>query len=307
MATEEIYNLFVFFERHAIKALGVAVHDLDGTDDQKIEFLRSRVDQDHASAKRYAPMGSLSTEGYEARLRLGLSLEIFEEIFRERNAPSRPLCVVTAIQDGKPKTSASIEHGPITLSKLKGTSLEKEGPMIDYLEKYITDGEFDIPRLINDDFFCAIKLLYNQHLYVSAAKLLMSCIDSIAFIEFGDISGSFVRWLETYASLDALGVTPAELWEFRNGILHMTNLNSRNVQKRKTKSLILSVGSLEHPPLESSSSKTLKFRPLLDTTAAAISKWVESYNKDRNKMLEFVARYDLTVSDSRLMVITTSA
>jgi hypothetical protein len=135
----------------------------------------------------------------------------------------------------------------------------------------------------------------------------MSCIDSLAFIEFGDVQENFVQWLDQYADLDSLGITSRELWEFRNGILHMTNLNSRNVQKGKVKSLILSVGSAEHPPLDNPSSKVLKFKPLLDVTAAAISKWVESCNKDRDKFFDFVARYDLTVSDSRLMIITLDA
>ena len=147
MPTEEIYNLFVFMEGNDIKNLGVTVHEFDGTDDQKVAFLQSRVDKDHSSAKRYAPKYFLSVDQYEARLRLGRHLEIFEDIFKERNAPNQPLCVVTAIQDGIPKISASLEHGPTTLSNLKGTPLEKPGPMIDYLEKYMKDGTFDLGNL----------------------------------------------------------------------------------------------------------------------------------------------------------------
>ena len=54
--TEDIYNLFVFMEGNTVTNLGVTVHELGGTDDQKVAFLQSRVDQDHASAKRCAPM-----------------------------------------------------------------------------------------------------------------------------------------------------------------------------------------------------------------------------------------------------------
>ncbi len=305
MPTEDIYNLFVFMEGNEITGLGATVYELEGTDDQKIAFLQSRVDRDHASAKRYAPTTSLTIDEYEARLRLGRHLEIFEGIFKERIASRRPLCVVTAIQDGMPKISASLEHGPTTSSRLKGTPLEEQGAMIDYLEEYVKDGGFDIPRLINDDFFRAIKLLYNERLYVSAAKLLMSCIDSIAFIESGDIPGNFIKWLEKYACLDPLGITPDELWEFRNGILHMTNLNSRAVRNGKTMSLILSVGDLDRAPaLGNASWKRLDFKRLLAAIAEAISRWVGSYNKDRGRFLDFVARYDLIVSDSRQVVIT---
>lgn len=55
--------------------------------------------------------------------------------------------------------------------------------MEDYLVKYTTPEGFDVPRLINDDFFLAIKLLFNSGLYVSASKLLLSFIDSIAYVE----------------------------------------------------------------------------------------------------------------------------
>lgn len=308
MPREEIYNLFVFIEKNAIEYLGITVHEFDGTDDQKVAYLQSRVGQDHLTAKRYLLSSSLTIDQYEARLRLGRHLEIFEDILKEHTAPNHPLCVVTTIEDGTPRVLVTAEHGPTTLSDLQGTPLGKQGPMIDYLEKYVKDGAFDLPRLLNDDFFRAIKLLYNEQLYVSAAKLLMSCIDSIAFIEFGDLPGNFIKWLETYANLGPLGITSEELWEYRNGILHMTNLNSRAVSKGKTKALILSVGDLQRAPaLDNASWKRLDFRQLLNAVAEAVSKWVQAYNADPNKFVDFVARYDLTVSDSRLMVITLDA
>ncbi len=303
MSKEKIYNLFAFLEGNAVKNLGVSSHEMEGTDNQKVAFLQASVSRDFASAKRYAPRKPLSVDEYEARLRLGRHIEIFEDIFKEHNASNHPLCVVTTVENGTPQIRATSEHGPTTLSMLKGTPLGKPGIMIDYLEKCVEGGFFDLPRLINDDYFKAIKVLNNEGLYVSAAKLFVSSIDSIAFVEFGDTQGNFIRWLDRYADLAPLEVTSRELWEFRNGILHMTNLYSRKVQKGQVKSLILSVGSSEHPPLDNPSWKILKFKPLLEVVAGAISKWVGSYNEDPDKMLDFVARYDLTVSDSRLMVI----
>ncbi len=41
--------------------------------------------------------------------------------------------------------------------------------------------------------------------------------------------GNFSKWLAAYADLTPLGVTAKELWEFRNGLLHMINLSSRAV------------------------------------------------------------------------------
>jgi hypothetical protein len=50
--------------------------------------------------------------------------------------------------------------------------------MIDYSAKYLTDEGFDLPQLLNDDFFVAIKLLFNNRGYVSATKRLLSFVDS---------------------------------------------------------------------------------------------------------------------------------
>jgi hypothetical protein len=52
--------------------------------------------------------------------------------------------------------------------------------MKDYLVEYTGPEGFDFGRLINDDYFLAIKLLFQNGRYVSAAKLLMSCVDTLA-------------------------------------------------------------------------------------------------------------------------------
>jgi hypothetical protein len=104
-------------------------------------------------------------------------------------------------------------------------------------------GCFDVPQLINDDYFLAIKQLFNARHFVSAAKLLMSFIDTVGFIDAGDVRDGFSQWLDKYADLTSLGISPKELWEFRNGLLHMTNLRSRAVASGNTAPLIFYVGS----------------------------------------------------------------
>ena len=67
---------------------------------------------------------------------------------------------------------------------------------VDYVPKYLTDDGFDFARMLNDDFFQAIRLLFNHRYYVSAAKLLMTFIDTAGFVEFGDTGkNTFVKWL----------------------------------------------------------------------------------------------------------------
>src|ERR1019366_3532366 len=42
----------------------------------------------------------------------------------------------------------------------------------------VTEAGINISQLIHDDYFLALKVTFNAGLYVSAMKLLVSCIDS---------------------------------------------------------------------------------------------------------------------------------
>ena len=301
---ETAYNLFLYVEMPFIKALGVALHDLDGTDQEKLAALQRLVEDDHKTAKRYALKEPLKWTDYQSLMRLGRELSVFEHIFRDCDAPTDPLVVITPISDGAPHILATTGLGPLNLQDLQGTPLEEPGVMLDYLSEYVTDGQFDLPRLMNDDYFLAINLLYNAGKFVSCTKLLMSFIDTIAFIDTGDVPDAFVLWLSTYADLAPLGISPRELWEFRNGLVHMTNLRSRAVASGRTVPLIFYVGSPSQPlPPNPSGAKYLNLKALLDAIALAVSRWIETYNNNREKFVDFVSRYDLIVSDSRMSYV----
>ena len=85
----------------------------------------------------------------------------------------------------------------------------------------------------------------------------------------------------------------------------MSNLASREVLKGNVVRLEFSVGS-ESALANAKGVKRFSLHDLLRTTAEAVSKWAESYNADRNKFVDFVRRYDLTVSDARLTYIEVS-
>jgi hypothetical protein len=168
----------------------------------------------------------------------------------------------------------------------------------------VKDGQFDLPRLINDDYFSAIKLLFNATHYVSAAKLLMSFIDTVAFIDAGDVHDGFSLWLDTYADMPSLGITAKELWQFRNGLLHMTNLRSRAVASGNTRALAFYVSGAQVPIGELPiGAQYFSLKGLLDVIAVAIARWIESYNTQSDKWVHFVSRYDLTISDSRVVAL----
>jgi hypothetical protein len=300
---ETCFNLFLYGDDVTISNLGVAVHELDGSDHERQSVLSSLVDADYKVAIQYPLQDPLDWSRYQALQRLGHELHVFENIFQKLHAPSPPLVVVTPVVNGKPYFQA--RHAvstPMYRDAFKGTSLEESGTMIDWLEKYTSEAGFDLPRLINDDYFLAIKLLYNNRHFVSCNKLLMSCVDTLAFVDAGDVPGNFQLWLDKYADLASLSITSGELWEFRNSLLHMTNLSSRKVLQGKVPALVFYVGPSEVPHLKCAPGvKYVRLKALIEVIAAAISKWVRNYNDNPKKWAEFAMRYDLTVSDSRMV------
>ena len=179
---------------------------------------------------------------------------------------------------------------------------------VDYFGKYFTSERFDVPGLIDDDFVAPIRLLYQNKHYVSAEKLLMTFVDSIGYVEHGDTTNNpFIKWLATYADLTPIGVSPEELWEHRNSLLHMSNLESRKVLAGTVKRLMFYVGILPSSmPTETADAKYYSLQKLILAIVNACGRWFESYNTDRSKIDSFVKRYDLIVSDNRMLLIDTS-
>ena len=174
----------------------------------------------------------------------------------------------------------------------------------DYLTAYWSECGFDFPQLINDDYFEAIHLLWNNRKYISSMKLLFSAIDTIGFLEYGPNGGNcFTRWLDDYCDLGLLGVTSDQLWELRNSLIHMTNLNSRKVHSGKTVGLL---PQFKHPdrdvPTFADGMKAFHVaRFVTIVLPEGIEKWLVSYNRNRGKFAEFVERYDTVVSEARLV------
>jgi hypothetical protein len=298
---EVIFNLFLFGNEEFINELGVATHTLDGDDASKLKHLRASIDKDSKIAQRFQLGKPLRWKDHFKSVRMGRELVVFEEIFIELKAPKDPLLVLTSFVNGQPRIEAIEPVSQPEPTKIEVGADGHTAVAVDWLTKYTTDQHIDLPRLIDDDYFKAIKLLFNAQHYVSAAKLLMSFIDTAAFLDLGDASGNFVTWLERYADLSAVGITPVELWEFRNGLLHMTNANSRAVARGRIRPLYLYVGGPPGytPPATSDGAKDFNFKALLEAISIAIGNWIKTYNDDRDKFPTFVERYDLVVSDSR--------
>lgn len=304
---ERIFNLFIYTDGAVIHQLGVNVHEIEGSDEYKLSFLKSAINDDYLTADianvKSCTLGTSDGEfkysSYMALTRIGRNLEIFEEFFRIYNAPKQPLCCITPIVNGKPQIDITQGFEPFYVSSFEDHPKLGKGKMPDYLESYTTKDGFDMPKLLNDDYFHAIKLLFNSKYYVSCMKLLVSFIDTISFLEFGDVSGSFVKWLSTYSEVQKLGITELQLWEHRNSILHMSNLDSRRVLSGKEKRISFCIAKSGYVPSPDPDIQYFNFKDLIDEIAQSLSRWIGTFQEEPQKMLIFVERYDRVISDSR--------
>lgn len=298
---EVIYNLFLIHSGQTISEIAVTTHKIAGSEEEKTKFLQERVHKDLVKAQKFK-IPPITQPEYEAKCRLGKHLEIFESIFDHLGASQAPLMCITPVVDGSPRIDVQTDLKALNFEEFQfGQNLS--GKLPDYLSSYIGEEGFDIVRLINDDFMVAIKLLWNSQKYVSTAKLLVSMLDSVAFVEFGDKKNSniFCDWLAKYADLSSLSIETRELWEFRNSILHMSNLSSRAVLKGKYPSLVMYVGiATDLVPQNTKSHKYIDLHQLIQVTNAALVGWLTTYSEQPVKIEKFVERYDLVVSDSRM-------
>lgn len=236
--------------------------------------------------------------------RQGRQMELFEDIFKRYNASSNPLFCITAIVNGVPQYDLTINGDePLYMNKYQKHPKLGSGIMSDYLYDYQTPEGIDIPLLLNKDYLEAIKLLYNNQNYVSCMKLLVSFIDTISFLEFGDVQGSFIKWIDTYTDIERINITSSQLWELRNSILHMSNLDSRKVLNGEVNRIsfyIAKKGVILPPENDTTYFNLVEFMNLI---MESVENWLHSYNEDVNKRTVFIERYDRIISDARPALI----
>ena len=285
---ERIVNIFLYGDGTHVHAIGWRVYEKTGTYDELIMFLQSKVQRDQRIAARKDLDRPIRRRDFNVMDRLN---PIAREIADTGIVGENDIYCVTHVVNGEVRVEDN------TFDESDG------GPVPDYLEVYLTEDGFDFPRLINDDYFEAINLLWNNRKYISCLKLIFSAIDTLGFIEYGPDGGNcFTRWLDQYCDLEKIGVKSGELWELRNSLIHMTNLDSRMVRLGRTHRLL---PQFTHPdrdvvPLVSGMKGLHVARFLILVLPPGIEKWLKSYNRDRSKFAEFVERYDTVVSEARL-------
>jgi hypothetical protein len=304
---EIIYNLFYFVEDKYITHIGVVPHELSGSDKDKIAYLQSHVLSDLADCKKFSipnkytdKSGKMRYSDFNSMIRVGNVLNVFEDIFIKFNAQKEPLTVSTPVVNGKAIYDIQAEYGSLPLSKHQGHPKLGAGVMDDYLSEYYKNGVLDISTLLHNDHYIAIKLLFNNRNYLSAMKLLVSYIDTVGYLDNGECKeNTFTKWLNDYSNLDKLEITADELWEFRNSILHMTNLDSRKVVSGKIRRISFMVASKNKKTFSDHDVTYFNFINLIYVIKEAMMKWLQLYPSDKEKLATFVERYDRAVSDNR--------
>ena len=299
---EPIYSVFLYFVGDTCAEVGYVVHTFEGTDEEAGKLLHACLEEDLTSATRLRLKQPFTHDRLLAGLRMGIGHHLFDEVFQATGAGPQPLMLVTEVEHGRPRVNYQSGTGPLDMKDVD-EKLGAFGAMDDWLAKYTTDDGIDLPQLIHDDYFLAIKATSNARLYVSSMKLLLSCIDSLSYIEFGDVQGNFSRWLDGYADLARLGITSEELWEMRNGIVHMTNVHSRRVRRGTVRRISFGVNAPEAGLWSAPDGIFFfNFYGLIKVVGDAIVRWLSAHAGDVEWFATFISRYDETVSDSRVAV-----
>ncbi len=103
---EKILNIYLIINDGNVVSFKAVVYETEGSDDEKINFLKSRVNNDYQTATDFeAPMnkwGKYMPYKKFARLeQYGKQYHLFEEIFSTYDVPAKPLVCVTPVVDGK--------------------------------------------------------------------------------------------------------------------------------------------------------------------------------------------------------------
>lgn len=308
---EIVFNFFLIMKNDIITKIGYKTHEISGNDDQKINFLKTNLEKDKNDLIYISVPNSFKIKHSNSSEKSGISLNqynnlvlnntvaiLFEEAFRSFDVSQTPLFISTVLKNGKITVSESID-GKVDYNAPFVTGITEEVPEY-YLKQYTTDAGFELYRLMNDDFFKAIELLVNNGLFVSAIKLIVSAIDTISFLEYGDITGNFKMWLDKFCDLEKIGANSSEFWEYRNSILHMTNSSSRKVIKNEVRALAFYVHEVDLNELNKNAEyKYFNLKTFIDEVGLAMEKWSAEFNNEPQKMTKFIERYDLIVSDSR--------
>jgi len=103
---EKILNLYLVIKHGVIEEFRAYSYEAQGSDEEKISFLKKNASHDFASAFIFDPpisnSGKKMTYKQFSRLeKQGKQFLLFEEIFQQFQVPDAPLVCLTPVLDGK--------------------------------------------------------------------------------------------------------------------------------------------------------------------------------------------------------------
>jgi len=102
---ETILNIYIIIEKENVVSFKAKAYDAEGTDDEKINLLKSIAKADFNSANVFeAPKNNkgkfMEYKKFAKLERQGLQYQLFEEIFSHYQVPQNPLVCVTPVVNG---------------------------------------------------------------------------------------------------------------------------------------------------------------------------------------------------------------
>ena len=102
---EIILNIYLVIIDGYVKGFRSVAYEMEGGDDRKIAFLKSRAKEDFDNAYKFnAPQDKqgrfMSYKRFHKFEKRGMHFQLFEEIFSYFNVPEHPLICVTPVVDG---------------------------------------------------------------------------------------------------------------------------------------------------------------------------------------------------------------
>jgi hypothetical protein len=103
---ETILNIYLIINDNLVVEFRVVAYEMEGGDDRKIEFLKSKAREDYEKAYKFdAPIDKkgkfMTYNRFHKFEKRGMHFQLFEEIFSSFKVAENPLICVTPVVDGE--------------------------------------------------------------------------------------------------------------------------------------------------------------------------------------------------------------
>lgn len=102
---EIILNIYLVINNNLVEEFKAVSYEKEGSDESKIEFLKSRSKEDYEKAVVFDSPSDregkfMSYNKFHKLEKRGMHFQLFEEIFQRYGVPENPLICVTPVVDG---------------------------------------------------------------------------------------------------------------------------------------------------------------------------------------------------------------